>query len=114
LEFAETSLTRVRLDAFTLTQVKWFLVRAPSELEEAEQAHLAWLCQSHETLATLHALVQEFRRMLHRRQGHDVEGWIARCTASGIPELRQFAQGLRREQPQVVVPIEDEFCAAGI
>jgi hypothetical protein len=82
-----------RLGAFTLTQMKWFLVRDQSRLEEPEVEHLTWLCQAHSTLATLYDLVQRFRRLLKQRQGTLLEGWIADCQASGIPELAQFATG---------------------
>jgi transposase len=94
-----------RLDAFTLTQVKWFLVLDPAEMEERERDHLTWLCQSHATLATLYDLVQRFRRMLHQRQGEALDGWVADCQASGIAELSQFAMGLLREREWVVAGI---------
>jgi transposase len=93
---------RARLDEFTLTQVKWFLVRDYEALTEPEQAHLVWLCQAHPTLGRLYNLVQAFRRLLKYRQGHLLEGWIADCQASGIPELAQFATGLLREREWVV------------
>jgi transposase len=94
-----------RLNAFTLTQMKWFLVRDPTDLEEPEGDHLTWLCQAHSTLATLYDLVQRFRRLLHQRQGEVLDGWIADCQASGIPELAQFASGLLREHDWVVAGI---------
>jgi transposase len=94
-----------RLDAFTLTQMKWFLVRDPTDLEEPEGDHLTWLCQSHGTLATLYDLVQRFRRLLHQRQGEALDVWIADCQVGGIPELSQFATGLLREYEWVVAGI---------
>src|SRR5262249_27902570 len=81
------------------------LVLTPAELEEPEVEHLTWLCQSHEMLATLYALVQRFRRMLRERQGESLDGWIADCQASGISELTQFAMGLLREREWVVAGI---------
>ena len=96
---------RARLDAFTLTQIKWFLIRDPADLEEQEVDHLTWLCQSHATLATLYDLVQRFRRLLHQHQGSLLNDWIADCQASGIPELAQFAVGLLREYEWVVAGI---------
>jgi len=97
-----------RLDAFTLTQMKWFLVRDPAALEEQERDHLMWLCESHATLATLYALVQRFRRLLRERQGEALDGWIAGCQGSGIPELAQFAKGLLREYEWVVAGITQQ------
>jgi transposase len=94
-----------RLDTFTLTQMKWFLVLDPAELEERERDHLTWLCESHAILAALYLLVQRFRRLLHQRQGEALDGWMADCQASGIPELAQFATGLLREREWVVAGI---------
>jgi hypothetical protein len=91
-----------RLDAFTLTQMKWFLVRDPTDLEEQERDHLGWLCQSHATLATLYGLVQRFQRLLHQRQGQGLDDWVTDCQASSIPELAQFVTGLLREREWVV------------
>ena len=96
---------RARLDEFTLTQVKWFLVRDRDALTESEQVHLAWLCQSHPTLGRLYDLVQAFRHLLKHRQGQQLEGWIADCQASGIPELAQFATGLLREREWVIAAV---------
>ena len=102
---AEPAPPRARLGDFTLTQMKWFLVLDPADLEERERDHLTWLCASHSTLATLYDLVQRFRRLLHQRQGEALDGWIADCQASGIPELAQFATGLLREHDWVVAGI---------
>jgi transposase len=96
---------RARLDEFTLTQVKWFLVRDTEALTKSEQAHLVWLCQAHPTLGRLYDLVQAFRRLLKHRQGHLLEGWITDCQASDIPEFSQFATGLLREREWVVAAV---------
>jgi len=94
-----------RLNTFTVTQMKWFLVRDPTDLEERERDHRTWLCQSHATFALLYDLVQRFRRLLRQREGSLLDGWIADCQASGIPELAQFATGLLREYNWVVAGI---------
>lgn len=96
---------RARLESFTPTQAKWCLVRDQEALTEEEQAHRAWLCQSHPPLATLCALVQEFRTLLRKRRGEEVDAWITACQASGIPELRQFAKGLQRERSALIAAL---------
>jgi transposase len=104
-EAPQGSPTCTRLDTFTPTQAKWCLVRDQEALTEEEQAYRAWLCQTHPTLATICTLVHAFRALVRKRQGEDLEAWMAACQASGIPELRQFAKGLRREQPWVVAAL---------
>src|SRR6185437_4472806 len=76
-----------------------------ADLEEQEVEQLTWLCQAHGTLATLSTLVQRFRRLLRERQGEALDGWIADCQASGIPELVSFATGLLREHDWVVAGV---------
>lgn len=104
-EASQPSPICARLDAFTPTQAKWCLVRDPEALTEEERTHRAWLCQSHPTLAALCALVQAFRALVRERRGEEVDAWIASCQASGIPELRQFVKGLRRERLWVIAAL---------
>jgi transposase len=53
----------------------------------------------------LYDLVQAFCRLLKHRQGPLLEGWIADCQASAIPERSQFATGLLRERERVVAAV---------
>jgi transposase len=94
-----------RLDAFTLTPIKWFVVLDPADLKGTELEHVLWLCQSHATLATLSDLMQRFRRLLRERQGQARDPWIIDCQASGIPELFRFARGLLRERVGVLAGV---------
>jgi transposase len=96
---------QARLDDFTQTQIKWFLVRTPDTLTADEQAHLVWLCDAHPTLQRLYELVQGFRRVLRERQEALLHPWISDCQRSGIGELRQFAKGLLRELDWVVAAV---------
>lgn len=96
---------RARLDDFTRTQIKWFLVRAADTLEADEHAHLMWLCDAHPTLKRLYELVQGFRRVLRERAAALRHTWIGDWQRSGISELRQFAKGLLRERDWVVAAV---------
>ncbi len=88
---------RSPLDRYTLTQVQWLLVRDPESLTASEEAHLTWLCDRQETLATLYALVQAFRRLVKERRGNELEVWAQACETSGIRELKRFATHLLTE-----------------
>lgn len=93
---------RSPLDRYTLTQVQWLVVRDPKGLSASEHEHLTWLCEQHETLARLYALVQAFRRLVRERRGNELEAWAQDCERSGIRELKRFATHLRTEWDQAV------------
>jgi transposase len=46
-------------------------------------------------------LVRQFADMLTRRQGSKLPRWADQAEASGVPELRSFAAGLRKDWPAV-------------
>jgi transposase len=47
-------------------------------------------------------LVQEFRHMLHHREGEKLDMWLAKCTASQIREFQSFVTGVERDKAAVV------------
>ena len=87
--------SRSPLDRYTLTQVQWLLVRGPAGLTPPEREDVTWLWDQHQTLATLYALVQAFRRLEKDRRGSELEAWAQACEASGIRELKRFVKHLR-------------------
>jgi len=54
----------------------WLFVRNPADLDETEQETLTALCQASETARTIYQLVQEFRYLLHHRQGEKLDNWL--------------------------------------
>ena len=52
-------------------------------------------------LAALQAHVRAFARMMTERRGRDLENWMTAAIASGLPELKSFVTGLRRDQDAV-------------
>lgn len=93
---------RSRLATYTVTQVRWMLMRDPTALTEAERMHLSWLGSLHPTLATTALLVQDFRAIVQRREGQRLEAWTTQCHESRITGLIAFAKGLRRDWEAVV------------
>jgi transposase len=77
-------------------------VRDPTPLDEKEQATLTAICQASETARTIYQVVQEFRHMLHTREGTKLDGWLAKVTASQIHELQSFVLGVERDKAAVV------------
>jgi len=59
------------------------------------------LRQASKVLDKAYRLVQEFFSMLHKRQGHRLEQWLAKVAKSDLPELHQFARGVQRDKAAV-------------
>jgi transposase len=80
----------------------WLFVRHPVALDETDQTTLAAICQASETARTIYQLVQEFRQILHQREGARIDEWLAKVRASQLPELLSFVTGVERDKMAVV------------
>jgi transposase len=78
----------------------WIMTR-PADLAAEDQARLTTILDRCPELTALQDHVRAFAAMMTRRRGQDLENWIAKATASGLPELRPFVTGLRRDQDAV-------------
>lgn len=47
-------------------------------------------------------LVQSFRRIVRKREGHRLKDWRKQVTESGIAEVQRFAKGLERDREAVL------------
>src|SRR5205085_12011142 len=83
-------------DRFSSNTATWLFIRDPKQLTAEKQAELELICQRSETARKTYELTQQFMSMLRLRRGQDFETWLAAVEASEIPELRRFAQGLRK------------------
>lgn len=111
--FLATLPGRIETRAGTLAQAKertllsvrdavWLVVRDPTMLEADEQEELTLLCQASSTARQLYALVQEFRRLLHQKAGHQLDAWLEQASASQIKELQSFVLGVEKDKVAVV------------
>jgi transposase len=80
----------------------WLFVRDPADLDETEQTLLAAICQASETVSMIYQLVQQFRHMLHHREGEKLDDWLEKVRASQIRELQRFVVGVERDKAAVV------------
>ena len=80
---------------------RWLLTR-PDHLDPGDQARLAAVKASCPHLDALAGHVRGFAEMMTRRQGLlALEDWLTRVEAGDQPELRSFANGIRRDQQAV-------------
>jgi len=63
---------------------------------------LAAILSESETAKKMYQLVQEFRQILHQREGEKLDDWLAKVRASQIRELQSFVGGIERDKAAVV------------
>jgi transposase len=97
------------LQDFSAHDAVWLFARNPADLDEQEQATVTAICQASETASKTYQLVQEFRHMLHHRQGEQLDGWLAKVTASQIRELQSFVLGVQRDKAPVLAGLTVEY-----
>jgi transposase len=90
------------LQDFSAKDGVWLFARDPASLDEKEQENLATICQVSQTASKMYELVQEFRHLLHHREGEKLDAWLAKVTASHIRELQSFVLGVERDKAAVV------------
>lgn len=76
--------------------------RNPDNLTTGEQLQLKEIRAACPHLDILHGHVEEFAKILTRRQGEHLDAWIATVRADDLPHLHTFATGLERDWDAVV------------
>jgi len=90
------------LQDFSAKDAVWLFVRDPADLDENKREIVAAICLASETASKTYELVQEFRHLLHHREGEKLDDWLAKVTASQIRELQSFVLGVERDKAAVV------------
>jgi len=93
---------------------RWLLSR-PATLNDDEQAQLAGVQDRCPHLNALAAHVRSFAEMMTRRRGQqELEAWLTRVQADDQPELRSFANGIRRDQQAVTAGLTLPYSSAAV
>ena len=90
-----------RIQKSTPNAAARLLTRDPKSLDEREKKDLAAFCQSSTALRSAYDLVQDFLTMVHKREGHRLDGWLERVAQSDLAELQSFAAGVERDKAAV-------------
>jgi len=79
------------------------IVRPAQKRTEAQTTFIDQLCKSDPKAATAYNLAQAFGSLLRNLQGKPgLEQWKAAVRASGIPELKDFMEGLADDAEAIV------------
>jgi transposase len=85
------------------------MVRRLKELDVDDQRMVERLCRHAPHVATVYQLAQDFIQMVRASQATTFDDWLARGTASGIPEIQGFVAGLERDKAAVVAALSLSF-----
>jgi transposase len=78
-------------------QAMWLLVRRPDALTTEQAAYQVVLCDSCAEAAVVYPLAQQFITMVRARKDAELDDWLTAAETCSVRELRQFANGLRRD-----------------
>jgi transposase len=73
----------------------------PDRRTAVEQARVAAIRAAAPALAEGLDLADGFAALVRRQAAETLAGWLRRAEASPVPELRRFAQGVRRDEAAV-------------
>lgn len=89
-------------------RLAWLLFHFDDRLDEDAQQQRRRLC-SIPDLQAAWVLARQFREMVRDRSPGALNPWINACRASGINELKTFAEGLEREEDIIRAALELSF-----
>jgi transposase len=90
-----------RLRKYTVQTAIWLFVRDPKQFKEMEREDLAAFCQGSIALKKAYDLLQDFLVMVHQREGHRLDAWLAKVVESGLSEFQSFAAGVEKDRDAV-------------
>jgi transposase len=89
-----------RVEVPTARRLGFAVIRRPGDRSDEERSHLE-LARGGEGLRVPVALAEEFATLVRGGSAAGLGDWLGRAEASGAPELRGFAQGLRQDEAAV-------------
>jgi transposase len=90
-------------------QLSFEWVRRPENRKPDEQARLDAIRGASAELAGALDLAAEFSQLIRKRSGGTLSDWLVRGEASSSPELRRFAEGIRRDESAVLAAITQRW-----
>jgi transposase len=95
-------------------QVASWILTPPSDLTADDRATLAQITGRCEELAITRDLVCAFADMLCHQRGERLEAWTSQAQASPVPELRGFANGLRKDWAAVTAGLTTPYSSGAV
>ena len=84
-------------------------VRRPEKRSPEAEARLAAVRASDPELAAALGTLDEFAALIRKRSSGSLKEWLPRAEASPCPEVRNFAEGIRRDESAVEAAISTRW-----
>jgi transposase len=94
--------------------VRWWLLRPAADREPDQRAYLARLWTACPAIASAGALAVEFGRLVRERDQPVLGAWLAAAGASGLPEFREVAGGMRRDRAAIEAALTYEWSSGQV
>lgn len=88
------------------TQATWWLLQPVAALTPTQQTLRQRLLEAAPEVQQALEEILAFRRLIRERDAAALEPWLLTAEASPVPELRNFAAGLRRDQEAVQAALD--------
>jgi transposase len=92
---------RERAKAVSPRALRWLLAGKREDLDQEEQARLDQLLGLSPQVETIYTLLQGFLAMVRERKHQKLQSWMEKATESGIPEMKSFVNGIKRDYESV-------------
>ena len=79
----------------------WLILQKPETLSAEDQHLFTLVQQAHPQVRVACELAQAFVQMIRERNASLLPPWLKAATESGVPELRNFANGIKRDQDAI-------------
>ena len=90
-------------------QLSFEWVRRPEDRKPNEQRRIDAIRADSDELATALGLADEFADLLRKRSCGTLSDWLVKGEASSCPEIRRFAEGIRRDEAAVRTSVTERW-----
>jgi transposase len=90
-------------------QLSFEWVRRPDDRKPNEQRRIDAIRASSDELATALGLADEFADLIRKRSSTTLSDWLVKGEASSSPEIRRFAEGIRRDESAVLAAVTQRW-----
>jgi transposase len=87
----------------------WLVLRRPEHCSAEDQRTLDLIKQAHPQVKAACELAQAFAQMIRKRNASTLESWLQAAIDSGVPELRTFATGIKRDKASILAALTYEW-----
>jgi transposase len=90
-------------------RVAQWLSKPLENLKSEEQTFINYLFEQLEEAQVVQNLAQEFQQLIKQRQVDFLDKWLAQAQNSQIPEMKNFAAGIRQDYLAVAAALKYEW-----